>query len=166
MPRITSHLSQVTMMYRSWSTISPSVCLPQRGQIDEGIGRGAPRGRDKALRLGAARGTTGALQTFKGGEGLPRMMPPRPAKESNKKPAPAPKARAKSAGAPHAAKPAAAAAKRGLPESVMVKRTAEIDPAHPIASGTSAPCRAIWVAAAREARDGGKVVIDLVGEGR
>jgi hypothetical protein len=66
------------------------------------------------------------------------------------------------------ARPAESSApkERALPESVVVKRTSEIDPAHPIASGTSAPGRAIWVEAAREARDEGKVVIDLVGEGR
>jgi hypothetical protein len=57
-------------------------------------------------------------------------------------------------------------AKHPFPESVVVKRTSEIDPAHPIASGTSAPGRAIWVEAARQAREERKVVIDLVGEGR
>jgi hypothetical protein len=49
---------------------------------------------------------------------------------------------------------------------VVVKRTGEIDPKDPLASGTSAPLRKIWLDAAGQARDARKVVIDLVGEGR
>src|SRR5574342_668337 len=52
------------------------------------------------------------------------------------------------------------------PDSVVVHRSAEIDPENPMESGGSAPLRKVWVEAAREARDGGKVVIDLIGEGR
>jgi len=53
-----------------------------------------------------------------------------------------------------------------LPPDVTVKRTAEIDPKDPLASGAKAPLREIWLAAAREARDKRKVVLDIVGEGR
>ncbi len=48
----------------------------------------------------------------------------------------------------------------------MVRRTAEIDPADPMASGGAAPLRNVWVEAARKSRDENCVVIDLVGEGR
>ncbi|HKZ60276.1 MAG TPA: hypothetical protein VJ547_10610 [Candidatus Thermoplasmatota archaeon] len=48
----------------------------------------------------------------------------------------------------------------------MVWRTGEIDPKDPLRSGATAPLRRIWLTAAREAREGRRVVIDLVGEGR
>ncbi len=57
-------------------------------------------------------------------------------------------------------------ADEALPEGVVVRRTAEIDPADPLSSGTTAPLRDVWIEAARQARDEKRVVIDLVGEGR
>jgi len=63
--------------------------------------------------------------------------------------------------------PAPPPAKKGhLPENVVVKRTGEIDPKDPVASGSTAPVRKIWLDAAAEARDRRHVVIDLIGEGR
>jgi hypothetical protein len=53
-----------------------------------------------------------------------------------------------------------------LPPNVVTRRTAEIDPKDPLASGAKAPLRQIWQAAARDARDNKKVVIDIIGEGR
>lgn len=49
---------------------------------------------------------------------------------------------------------------------IIVKRTGEIDPKDPLASGTAAPLRKIWLEAAAQARDDRLVVIDLIGEGR
>ncbi len=69
------------------------------------------------------------------------------------------------------AKPAAKRAAQGpkkpaLPETVVIKRTAEIDAKDPMASGTTAPLRKIWLEAGATARDERRVVIDLIGEGR
>jgi len=76
------------------------------------------------------------------------------------KPSPSNKTKsAPKAAAPPRKKPA-------LPESVVIKRTAEIDAKDPIASGTTAPLRKIWLEAAATARDERRVVIDLIGEGR
>lgn len=61
---------------------------------------------------------------------------------------------------------AAAPKKAALPENVLIKRTAEIDAKDPMASGTTAPLRKIWLDAAATARDERRVVIDFVGEGR
>jgi hypothetical protein len=63
-------------------------------------------------------------------------------------------------------KAAAPPKKPALPESVLIKRTAEIDAKDPLASGTTAPVRKIWLEAAAAARDQRRVVIDLIGEGR
>jgi len=62
--------------------------------------------------------------------------------------------------------PQAPPKKGALPENVVIRRTGEIDPKDPIASGATAPVRKIWLAAAAEARDKRNVVIDLIGEGR
>jgi hypothetical protein len=51
-------------------------------------------------------------------------------------------------------------------EGLVVRRTSEIDPKDPMASGATAPLRRIWLDAAAHARDRRQVVIDLVGEGR
>ncbi len=75
----------------------------------------------------------------------------------------------KAASKPKARRPAPARPlpkKLPLPENVVVRRTGEIDPQDPIASGTTAPLRKVWLEAAREARDLKHVVVDLVGEGR
>ncbi len=67
---------------------------------------------------------------------------------------------------PPAKRPPPARKAGEFPENVVVRRTSEIDPKDPLASGASAPLRGIWLTAAREARDERKVVIDLIGEGR
>ena len=72
----------------------------------------------------------------------------------------------KTAGARKTAGPTAPPAPPEVPEGVVVRRTPEIDPADPLASGATAPLRSVWLAAAREARDEKRVVVDLVGEGR
>lgn len=100
---------------------------------------------------------------------------PAPKKRADASLTPRPKAKggavAKKAAPPARPKAPPAAPPAGqlpadIPPGVVVRRTAEIDPADPLASGASAPLRNVWLEAAREARDGKRVVIDLVGEGR
>lgn len=103
------------------------------------------------------------LKTFKRWCRVAAPMPAQRARSTGKKTGAAKAMRPARGAAGARPKPQEAA---GLPQNVVVRRTSEIDPKDPIASGTTAPLRKIWLDAAREARDHRRVVIDLVGEGR